>query len=96
MKLLLILMLTSISIAVTGCSIGVKEKQTIVYAGFAKDPEELKGAIRIATNKQIPVTVVGEKDISTTKDLGAMIAVREADFKALVRSWNERKQNKKE
>ena len=90
----MILMLTSISIAVTGCSIGVKEKQTIVYAGFAKSPEELKGAIRIATNKKIPVTVVGEKDISTTKDLGAMIAVREADYKALVRSWNDQNKNK--
>lgn len=84
-------MMTSILIIASGCSIGIKEKQTIVYAGFAKSQDESKGAIRIATNKGIPVTIVGEKDISTTKDLGGMIVVREADYAALVRRWNESK-----
>lgn len=81
-------MMTSILLVANGCSIGVKEKQTLIYAGFAKTSEESKGAIRIATNDPIPVTVIGEKDIHTKKDCGGMIVVREADYKALVRRWN--------
>ena len=83
-------MLVSILVAANGCSIGVKEKQTVIYAGFAKSSAESKGAIRIATNKKMPITIIGETDINTTKDLGGMLAIREADYAALVRSWNER------
>jgi len=71
-------------IVMTGCSIGVKEKQTLVYASFAAAPEEAKGAIKIATNKPILVTVEGEKDIVTKMDLGGYYAVSARDLKAFI------------
>ena len=83
------LILAILILCCCSCSVGVKEKQTVVYAGFSKDEAELRGAIKIATNKPIQITVVGEKTIVTTKDLGGMIVVREADLKALYLSYKE-------
>jgi len=71
-----------------GCSIGIKERHTVIYTGFAKSPEEAKGAIKIATNKDIPVTI--GKHV-TEMDLGGMYVIRGADLKALVKAVKELK-----
>lgn len=76
------LLLTSFLLT-TGCSIGVKEKQTIVYASFAKDPN-IKGAIKVATNKKIPVTVEGKSDVVTMFDAGGYYLVHERDLRAFI------------
>lgn len=67
----------------TGCF-----DRKIVYAGFAKDYRELKGAISIATNKPVAVTIIGDTKTVTTMDLGGMIAVRRADLKLLIERSN--------
>lgn len=72
------------SISISGCLIGVKQKNTIVYSGFAKTPIEAKGAIRVATNDKIRVTVVGKSDFETEMDLGGMYVIRGSDLKALI------------
>lgn len=66
-----------------GCSVGVKEKQSIVYVSFAKDPN-IKGAIRVATNKPIPVTVSGTDDVATDFNAGGYYLVHERDLKAFL------------
>ena len=71
-----------------GCSSGVKEKTNYIYVGFAKTSEETNGAVRIATNKLIPVTIMGSKDTASKMNLGGMLAVREADLTALIRAAN--------
>ena len=73
----------SFCLGMVGCSIGIKEKHTIVYTGFAQKPEEAKGIIRIATNKKIPITV-GKH--STEMDLGGMYVISGADLKAFVKA----------
>lgn len=70
---------------ITSCSIGVKEKQTIVYVSFAKDPD-IKGAIKIATNKPIPVTVSGVSDVATYFNAGGYYLVHERDLKAFLKA----------
>jgi hypothetical protein len=67
----------------TGCSIGVKEKIRIVYVSFAKDPE-IKGAIKVATNKPIAVTVVGKTDVEAMFNAGGYYLVHERDLKAFL------------
>jgi len=67
----------------TGCSVGVKEKQTVIYCSFAKDPN-IRGAIRVATNRPIPVTVDGKTDVATEFNAGGYILVHERDMKALL------------
>lgn len=55
-----------------------------MYCGFAKTPEEAKGFLRVATNKKIAVTVVGETDILVDKDLGGYYVIHGRDLKALL------------
>jgi len=60
-----------------GCS-----STEIVYGSLAPHPEELKGALTIATNKKIRVTV-GES--VSEKDLGAYIALHPRELAALLK-----------
>ena len=76
-------MLILLLIGMMGCSIGVKEKITVVYVSYSIDPE-VKGAIRIATNKKIQVTVVGKDDLVTTMDIGGYYVVHKNDLKAFI------------
>jgi len=76
-------------ISMPGCLIGVKQKNDIIYSGFAKAPDEAKGAMRIATNDKIRITIVGRTDFETKKDLGGMYVIRGADLKAFVRNTRE-------
>jgi len=64
----------------TGCSIGVKEKVTIVYVSFAKDAK-IKGAVKVATNKKIPVTVDGKL---AKFNAGGYYLVHERDLRAFL------------
>ena len=64
----------------TGCSVGVKEKVTIVYVSFAKDAK-IKGAIKVATNKKIPVTVDGKL---SQFNAGGYYLVHERDLRAFL------------
>lgn len=89
LQFLLILLIMICLTATSGCSIGVKEKQTIVYSQVYKTPEQCKGAIRIATNKKIEVTIEGEKDISTTMDIGGRYVIDYADLSQLLRNTDE-------
>jgi len=79
MGVLVPLLLTSTQ----GCSIGVKEKFSIVYVTYNPDPD-VKGAIRVATNKKIPVTIVGKEDVFTEIDIGGYYVIHKNDLKALV------------
>jgi len=88
---ILILALTLLTVSTSGCVIGVKERVIITYVGFARSHEESTGAIRIASNKKIPVTIIGEDDLSTEMDLGGFLAVREEDFAKLVGLANAKK-----
>ena len=77
-----------LSIISTGCS-------KIVYAGFAKEPEELKGAISIATDKPIVVTVIGDTKTVSTMNLCGFIAVRRADLALLIKRSNDAKNDQR-
>lgn len=73
----------SFCLSSVGCSIGIKEKHTIIYSGFAKEPEEAKGAIKIATNNKIKVTIGSH---ASEMDLGGMYVIRGSDLKAFVKA----------
>lgn len=62
----------------------MKEHDVIVYASYSQDAE-IGGAIRIATNEPIPVTIIADgKEVSTTKDLGGYFVVHKTDLKAFI------------
>jgi len=75
-----------LSMISTGC---YNTNTKIVYTGFAKTPNELKGAISIGTNKPIIVTIIGDTKTVSSMDLGGMIAVRRADLAQLIKRSNQ-------
>jgi hypothetical protein len=82
-RLLIFLVASMILTISSGC---LFSENKIVYAGFAKEEPETNGAIQIATNKKVPVTVGG---VASTMDLGGMYVIRGADLKLLIRKANE-------
>ena len=67
-----------LSIVVSGCcSIGVKEKHTVVYVTFGHHADAFNDLIHVATNKKIPVTV---GDIATELDVGGYIVIHPQDL----------------
>lgn len=81
-------MVLFVSSITTGCTIGIKEKVRVVYVSQFKIPEELNGAIKIATNKKLPVTIEGKKDIDTEMDLGGYYAIKAQDLKGFIDALN--------
>lgn len=79
LKLLLIATLIS-----SGCTVGLRKETRVVYAGLGKQPEEAKGAIRIATNSKIPVTIVGDTQTHVSMDLGGYYVISATDLRIFV------------
>ena len=77
--------LLAILLSTVGCgTIGVKERHTILYASFGEIPEAATGAIRIATNEPVKVTIVGEEEIYTELDICGYYVVSGRDLEAFV------------
>ena len=64
----------------------------MIYVSFAAPLDEGPGAIRIATEKPIPVTVVGERDVNTKRCLAGFYVVSAADLRAFVAAVKAQKQ----
>jgi hypothetical protein len=68
-------------IAITGCGQTVEH---FVYAGIAR-PADANGAVKIATNSKVLVTVEGDTTFSTSLDLGGWYAIPAGDLTTLVK-----------
>lgn len=79
-------MLFLISILLSSCTVGLRRETRIVYASIGKQDEEMKGALRIATNDEILVTIVGDTETVTEMDLGGYYAVSAADLKLFIKA----------
>jgi hypothetical protein len=79
MKLLLMILL----LGMMGCS-----QRQLVWSRLSAPSEYTKGALRIATNKKIPVNVEGTNQIIDV-DLGGFIVVHEDDFALIVKRLKE-------
>ena len=78
MSIVIVLMIFSLSL--TGCNIGLKTKNTIIYASMSK-PLEYKGLVRVAQDERITVTVDGK--VAEIK-AGGFYLVHKADLKTLL------------
>ena len=74
--------------ACAGFTMGVKEKVRVVYVSYGEEPDEAVGAIRVATNDPIPVTIVPESGaadaIQTNLNVGGYYMVSPADLAAFL------------
>ena len=80
----LLLLITAL-ILLSGCTIGVRTEYRVVYAGIAKTPDNMKGLIRIATNKAIDITIQDASEpVVTKKDLGGYYVISGSDLSTLI------------
>lgn len=70
----------------SGCTIGVKERFRVIYVQHSKLPEETHGALRIATNKKVPVTIVGKTDVHAELNIGGYFVISAGDLKAFIQA----------
>ena len=82
MVIIVILILGSI---LQGCTFGLRRETSIIYASIAAEPECVKGMLRIATNRRIPVTVMaGDESYTTALNLGGYYVISASDLKTLI------------
>ena len=88
MKVKLVLFLSLIILASTGCTIGVKEKNNLVISSPVPIPEVAKGAPMIATNNKIPLAIINEPDKIFYKDVGGYVLVDPRFYEILIKTYN--------
>jgi hypothetical protein len=87
-KVTLALLIATTSLAVMGCTVGLKTRNNLVMHDPIPFPENAKGAARIATNEKIPIVVEGKVNLKFEKDVGGYVVVTPLWYAELVRNWN--------
>jgi len=94
LRVLLLVCLSVILLGLTGCTVGMKQKNTLVMHDPIPMPELARGTVRIATNRPIPLVVGDVADMRFEKDVGGYVVVTPHWYSALVKAWNKDKGGK--
>lgn len=70
-----LLCLALLTLGVTGCTIGLKEKNQIVMVSPVPIPESANGVPVIRTNKLIPLTILKKPDVHFEQNIGGYVVV---------------------
>jgi hypothetical protein len=62
----------------------------IVYVGFAAPDDTAKGALKVATNEGIPVTIEGDAQTSAVMNVGGYYLISASDLKAFIQLAREK------
>jgi hypothetical protein len=85
-RLAQVLLLLSLTVIISGCTLGLRKSTKIVYGNIAAPIGQ--GAVRIATNDQITVTVDAEV---STMDLGGYYVLSSGDMKLFIKLLKDQK-----
>lgn len=88
-KVLLSLLLSIITLTCMGCTIGVKEKNNIVFVSPVPIPEVSKGAVVVATNRKIPLAIIDQKDKIFSQNVGGYVLVDPQFYALLIEAYND-------
>lgn len=86
--LVLSLFLSLITLASTGCTIGIKEKNNLVFVSPVPIPEVSKGSVIVATNKPIALAIIDEKDKIFYQNVGGYVLVDPYFYELLIKAYN--------
>jgi len=86
MALLISLLLASL--VLTGCTMGVKENNTILFVSPVAIPESANGAVVIATNKKIQLAIIGMSDKVFEQQVTGYVLVDPWTWDKMVRVYN--------
>lgn len=88
-KIMLVMLVASVLFLSTGCeTVGVKKEVSVVYASPFRPPDA-NGALKIATNEPIPVTIEGDSDTYAEMDLGGMYAIPASELELFLNALEE-------
>ena len=87
--LVLSLFLSLITLASTGCTIGIKEKSNLVFVSPVPIPEVSKGSVIVATNRPIELAILNEKDKVFYQNVGGYVLVDPYFYEILIKAYNE-------
>ena len=87
--LVLSLFLSFITLASTGCTIGIKEKSNLVFVSPVPIPEVSKGSVIVATNRPIELAILNEKDKVFYQNVGGYVLVDPYFYEILIKAYNE-------
>jgi hypothetical protein len=93
MKLLLKILVLSLflsltTLASTGCTIGIKEKNNLIFVSPVPIPEVSKGSVIVATNKPIALAIIDEKDKIFYQNVGGYVLVDPYFYEMLIKAYN--------
>ena len=93
-KVILIFLLMTISVACTGCTMGIKQKNSIVFVSPRPIPEAAKGTPIIATNKRLPLAILNREDLEFQQNIGGYVVVDPHFYGLLIKTYKESKGKK--
>jgi len=85
---MLSLLLNIITLASTGCTIGIKQNNNLVIASPIPIPEASRGTPMIATNDKIPLVIINEEDKVFHKNIGGYVVVDPHFYELLIKAYN--------
>jgi len=84
-KALLALLMTA---SMTGCTVGLKERKTILMVSPVPIPEAVLGTPLIATNEEIPLVVLNRPDDHYEQKITGYVVVDPWFYEKLIAAWN--------
>ena len=90
LKILVLSLFLSLSmLASTGCTIGIKEKNNLVFVSPVPIPEVSRGSVVVATNRPIELAIIDMKDKVFYRDVGGYVLVDPYFYEILIKAYNE-------
>ena len=76
------------SLLVMGCTVGMKENNTLLFVSPMPIPESAKGAPIVATNAKIPLAVIGQPDKVFLQKVTGYVLVDPWTWEEMVKVYN--------
>ncbi len=89
LKILVLSLFLSLIMSVsTGCTIGMKERNNLVFVSPVPIPEVSKGSVVIATNQPIKLALIDEKGKVFYQNVGGYVLVDPFFYELLIKAYN--------
>jgi hypothetical protein len=89
-KAMRVLCLTAITMACTGCLIGVKETRTLVLVSPVPIPEAARGTPVVATAEPIDLAIINRPEDRFKQQVQGYVLVDPWFYDRLIKAWNEK------
>ena len=75
-------------ILMTGCTVGVKQSNTLLFVSPVPIPQVAHGAPMIATDKKVDLAIIGKPDMLFSEKITGYVVVDPWFYEKLIQAWN--------